>query len=115
MKILICGDRNWYDENKICCALLQLNPVDDIIITGGARGADSIAHKIATNLKFKTIVKMADWDKYGLAAGPIRNKQMLDLGPDKVVAFHSNIDSSKGTKDCISRARKMGIPVEMII
>jgi len=114
MKILICGDRNWYDENEICCRLLQLNDKEDIIITGGARGADSIANKIATNLKFKTIVKMADWEKYGRSAGPIRNREMLALKPDLVIAFHNNIDQSKGTKDCITAAAKLKIPVEII-
>ena len=114
MKILICGDRNWFDENKICCELLQLNDKEDIIITGGAQGADSIANKIANNLLFKTMVFPADWKKYGRAAGPIRNRQMLDLKPDKVIAFHTDITKSKGTADCVNEAKRRGIKVEVI-
>jgi len=112
---LICGDRNWYDENKVCCVLLQLNDKEDTIINGGAQGADSIANKIANNLLFKTIVVSADWKKYGRAAGPIRNRKMLDLKPDKVIAFHSDITKSKGTADCVNETKRRGIDVEVIV
>ena len=114
MKILICGDRNWIDKNKIYSRVSKLNCTEDIIITGGARGADFLANIVARDLKFNTIVKMADWQKYGRSAGPIRNRQMLDLKPDLVIAFHSNIEQSKGTKDCITEASKRGIKVEVI-
>ena len=47
----------------------------------------------------------ADWNKYGKAAGVLRNQQMLDEGhPDLVVYFHKDIENSKGTKDMIIRA-----------
>jgi len=54
----------------------------------------------------------AHWDEYGRAAGPIRNRQMLDKGwADAVVAFHLNLDESKGTADMVREARKRGLPV----
>lgn len=57
----------------------------------------------------------ADWTTYGKAAGPIRNRQMLDLNPDIVIAFHNDITSSKGTKDTVTEAKRRGIPrVEII-
>jgi hypothetical protein len=55
----------------------------------------------------------ADWDRYGKGAGPIRNKQMLDENPDieMVIAFHTNLTNSKGTKNMIDRAKRRNIKV----
>jgi len=58
----------------------------------------------------------ADWEKYGRAAGPIRNKQMIMEGkPDLVVAFHNNISKSRGTKNMVTQARRHGIRVQMML
>jgi hypothetical protein len=56
----------------------------------------------------------ADWEQYGRAAGPIRNQQMLEAKPDRVFAFHEDLEHSKGTGDMVRRARKAGVPVEVI-
>ncbi len=56
----------------------------------------------------------AKWNLYGKGAGHIRNKEMIDKGkPDKVVAFHSDISKSKGTRNMINQAKKLGIPTEI--
>jgi hypothetical protein len=39
---------------------------------------------------------------------------MLDTKPDLVIAFHEDIESSKGTKDCIKEARRRGIAVDVV-
>lgn len=49
------------------------------------------------------------WDKYGKAAGPIRNGTMCNLGADVCLAFPR--EGSRGTIDCIQRAKTVGIPV----
>ena len=57
----------------------------------------------------------ANWVKYGRAAGPIRNRRMLELvPPDLVVAFHDDLESSRGTKDMVIAARQAEIPVRLI-
>jgi hypothetical protein len=114
MKVLICGDRNWTDRTAIFNRMRKL-PVGAIIITGGAKGADSLAYDEAQFLGFTTMRFMANWRMYGKAAGPIRNRKMLDQNPDLVIAFHSDLEHSKGTKDCVAQARKRGTPVEIII
>lgn len=55
----------------------------------------------------------ADWQKYNKAAGPVRNGEMLKLHPDinLVLAFHDDIDSSRGTADMVARAQKADIEV----
>ena len=53
----------------------------------------------------------ADWKTHGKAAGPIRNKQMLDEGkPDVVVAF----PGGKGTANMVKLAREAGVPVTIV-
>ena len=108
-RILICGDRNYQDWIKVQEYLDTISRTT-IIIHGGARGADSLAGNLATSLKMKVIKFPADWDKYGKAAGVLRNQQMLDEGhPDLVVYFHKDIENSKGTRDMLKRATDSGI------
>jgi hypothetical protein len=115
-KVLICGSRFYTHYGKVLHYIRRLKATsvngDIVIIAGGARGADTLAVKaaIACGLPFREYP--AQWEKYGKKAGPIRNQTMVDMEtPDIVVAFHENIDGSKGTKDMVSRARKSGVPV----
>jgi ABC-type Fe3+-hydroxamate transport system substrate-binding protein len=50
----------------------------------------------------------AEWEKYGKRAGPVRNRQMLELKPDGVVAFDTG---GPGTRDMITAAQEAGVPV----
>lgn len=114
MKILCCGDKNWDDITKIE-DILRDYPNTTIIIHGNAKGADTLVATIAFLRKISVESFPANWSQYGRAAGPIRNQLMLDEGkPDLVIAFHTNLDTSKGTKDMIKRATKAGIPVRII-
>ena len=108
MTVLVTGDRNWSNEKTILRELQKLSK-NTTIVQGGAKGADSLAAKVGKELGLKVITVKADWSKFGRAAGPIRNKVMLEkYNPDLVLAFHGNIESSKGTKDMITRAQKAG-------
>jgi hypothetical protein len=113
MRVLVSGDRNWTDVEAIRRELSKL-PDDTVIIHGDARGADSIADEVAKELGFEVDPYPAEWEKYYKAAGPIRNQQMIDEGkPDKILAFHPNIQESKGTKDMVKRAVKHSIPFQV--
>ncbi len=126
MRVLCCGDRN-YSSYEIIRRELEKLPKDTEIIQGCANGADTISAKIAKVLDLKLLSSIgnddainnpgfpANWNKYGRAAGSIRNKQMLDEGkPNLVLAFHGNIEKSKGTKNMIEQAKKRGIKVLLI-
>lgn len=86
-----------------------------IIIQGGATGADNLAKKAAIELSLSYSEYKPDWRRHGKGAGPRRNQLMIDSEkPNIVVAFHSNIEESKGTKDMISKAIKYNIPYEIV-
>ena len=81
-----------------------------VLIQGAARGVDTAAQTWAVLNNVAQLRFPADWQKYGRAAGPIRNKQMLDQGkPDKVLAFLRK--DSKGTANMIAQAKKAGVHV----
>ena len=127
MRVLFCGDRNWSDEGKIKRVLQRLRKQfcgTIIIVEGEARGADSIAGRLAREMGFDVEGYPAQWGAYGRAAGPRRNQQMIDESARKAetdghklrmaFAFHPNIDTSKGTKDMVRRLTKHHIPCKVI-
>ena len=98
---------------------LRKLPSDTLIIHGAARGADTLGKFVAEKIGLKVINDgkgfPADWNRYGKGAGPVRNQQMIDEGkPDLVLAFHENINESRGTKDMVARARGIGLKVIII-
>lgn len=111
MRILICGSRHWQDIHAIRMCMVKLDPNTEII-HGAAPGADSIAGFLADDFGFSVRSFPADWKKYGRAAGPIRNKQMLDEEPDLVIAFR--MPNSRGTQNTINEARRRKIPVKVV-
>jgi hypothetical protein len=114
-KIIICGDRNYTNRDKIYIAMIGFFCDEEfLLIEGGATGADSLAKDCAIQIGIPYKEFPADWNKYGKRAGPIRNKQMLDENPELVVGFHSDIKNSKGTKHMISIAEKKGIKTMVI-
>lgn len=115
--MLVCGDRKWTDPGPIRNRLRLLTRTT-VLVHGAQRGADRLAAHVALLLGWDPDhieAFPAAWDDHGIAAGPIRNQQMLDSGPiDLVLAFHDRISESKGTADMIHRAKRAGIPIEVI-
>jgi hypothetical protein len=111
MRVLVCGSRNWQDLETIFRGLRDLGPIE-VVIEGEAPGADRLAAQAAHRLGITVLRFPADWDRYGKAAGPIRNQQMLDEGrPDLVLAYP--LPDSRGTWDMVRRAVAAGIEVRV--
>jgi hypothetical protein len=120
--ILYCGDRNWSDPVPIQKSFDKEKPT--IIIEGEARGADTMARREAhLRGEIEVMAFPARWNRYGRAAGPIRNELMLStlLGyrdndyEIKVVAFHSDLSQSRGTANMVALAKEAGVEVEIIV
>lgn len=106
---------NAHDEVHMLQYTIEQLPLDTVIIQGEAPGADSLARDFGKELKFDVESYPAEWSKYGKAAGPVRNQQMLQEGKaDNVIAFHHNIKMSRGTHDMVSRATEAGLFVVII-
>lgn len=113
MIVLICGDRNWTDKKAVDEFIVSLPP-KSTIIHGNCRGADIIAGELGKMRRHDVVAVPAEWQRYGRAAGPIRNKRMLEKYKiELVVAFHDDLSQSRGTKDMIKQAKDWGIPVEV--
>lgn len=114
MRVLICGGRNYNNKDKVFEVLdnLRKSTKEEIfIIHGGAKGADSLGGEWARTRNISVRVFKADWNKYGRAAGIIRNEGMLKEGkPDLVVAF----PGGKGTAHMIMIAEEAGVEVKEI-
>jgi len=113
-RVLICGSRTFVNYDTIL-GFVKTIPEGSVIIEGEAKGADKLARYAAEECGYEDdrILKFpADWDKYGRAAGPIRNKQMLTEGePTHVIAFSDDLANSKGTKNMCSTAIAASVPV----
>jgi hypothetical protein len=109
MKVLVCGGRDFTNIAFIWARLDQLHAERPFtaMITGGAKGADTIANDWGKTKPITRYVSKADWAKHGRAAGPIRNARMLEWEPDLVVAFPGGV----GTANMISQARAAGVEV----
>ena len=120
MKVLVTGSRNWLNREAIRRELKKLPPDTTVIHGACPTGADAIADRIALELGLHVRSYPADWDKDGKAAGPIRNARMIREEHKKgdpidlTLAFTENMDRSRGTKDCSSRAQKAGIKVLIV-
>jgi predicted Rossmann-fold nucleotide-binding protein len=109
-RVLVCGGRNYEDRDALYAALDQLHSEHrfSVVIAGGARGADTLAADWAKERGIPTEIYMAEWNRLGRKAGPIRNRRMLDEGkPDLVVAF----PGGTGTAGMAALARNAGEPV----
>jgi hypothetical protein len=109
MRILVCGGRDYADDRavrRVLDAALRSGSVE--IIQGGARGADTFARIWAADHGVLCTTYKADWEKYGVEAGPIRNRQMLDEGqPSLILAF----PGGAGTRNMTNQAQSRGVLV----
>lgn len=111
-RVLVNGSRGWTDEARILHVLSERLQPGDLVIAGGARGADSLAADAARRLGHHVAEIDALWDHFGKTAGHIRNGVMLDLAPREVVSFWDGM--SLGTHGCNRLARHREIPVHTV-
>lgn len=105
-KVIIAGSREFSDYSYLAkrCDFFLHKVQDEIeIVSGTARGADTLGEFYAKERGFKCTRFPADWDQFGKAAGFIRNEEMAKYA-DALIAFP--LGKSSGTRDMINRARK---------
>lgn len=103
-KLAIVGSRNYPQMHLVSAFVRRLRPTT-AVVSGGARGVDTVAEKTARDRGLEVIVFLADWDRLGRSAGMKRNKDIVDAA-DGVVAFWDG--KSRGTANSIERAKRAG-------
>lgn len=106
--IIFTGSRHYSDKKTFNKVTTLLTGKHEIYV-GCAKGLDAMVRRKFKHKRFK-----AEWTRYGLQAGPIRNMKMIDAAIKKVgkhnvilIAFPGNV----GTRGCINIARSAGVTV----
>jgi len=100
MKVAVIGSRSFNDYERVKQTLSSMTIT--LIISGGAKGADTLAERYAKENGIPTKIFLPDWEKHKKAAGFIRNTDIINEA-EVVVAFWDN--SSRGTLDSINKAK----------
>jgi predicted Rossmann-fold nucleotide-binding protein len=88
-----------------------------LLLHGGARGADAAIARAAHQLGWPALALPAAWERHGRAAGPIRNRELLELAVAEALANSSPVVSTSvlvlafpggsGTASLVRQARRM--------
>jgi hypothetical protein len=98
-----------------------------LLLHGGARGADQAIAAAAHRLGWAAQAIPAQWARYGIAAGPVRNGQMLRRASEEATAFQRTCPTAvlviafpgrKGTASLLDQARRLqgrtALPIEIL-
>lgn len=108
MRVIIAGSRSINDMKKVYNAIDASGFYLSEIVSGGARGVDTLAIVLADDKKIPCKVFPAEWKRYGKSAGYKRNLVMGDYANALIAIWDGE---SKGTKHMIDIAKKKGLEV----
>lgn len=112
-RIIIAGGRDFQDYATMQQTMdhLLVNVREEIvIISGKARGADTLGERYAHERGYTVREFPADWKLHGKAAGYIRNEEMA-RNADALVAFWDG--KSRGTKNMLEIAKRFQLKVRV--
>jgi len=109
LAVAIVGSRSFDDYNSLCRFLLIVLLPRQIryVVSGGAKGADSLAERFAEEFHCDIKVFPAEWRIYGPKAGYLRNHDIVE-SCDICFAFWDG--SSKGTAHTIQLCEELNKP-----
>lgn len=115
IKLIVAGGRDFKDYQLLKKTLdFYLQNTDNTnieLVSGKARGADSLGEQYAEENNIKVVEFPADWDGLGRSAGHIRNAQMRDYSTHLIAFWDGN---SKGTAGMINIAKRANLKVVVI-
>jgi hypothetical protein len=118
MRVIIAGSRTVRAYETVARAVLESGINPSVVLSGGQSswdpwtrkryGADYFAEQWARAHCIPIELHPADWNRWGKAAGPKRNAEMVAVADGLIAVWNG---SSRGTADVIRRARERGIVV----
>jgi len=113
MKLIIAGSRNLqlnYQDINGLIGIFRLNPSE--IVCGGCQGIDEAGKEWGVIFNYPVITFNADWKKFGIAAGPIRNKEMALYADELLLIWDGK---SKGSFNMLNQMKKINKPIYEVI
>ena len=111
--VVIAGSREYSDYEELKNFVTEsigvyMKNAEPVILSGGCRGADCLGERLAAERGWEIRRYPPEWEKYGKAAGPIRNKKMVDDCHFAICFWNGK---SRGTKNLIRYAEMKQKPV----
>lgn len=114
-RVIIAGTRD-FDDYGLLCRHTDYMLSDKrtkrriVIVSGAARGADTLGEQYARERGYQIRRYPADWYKYGKKAGPLRN-DLMARNADALIAYWDG--RSPGTSNMIETARNYGLQISI--
>ena len=123
LRVIIAGSRDFNDYDLLKKSAIDIfnkkTMLPDLsrIVSGGARGADTLGERFANEMGLEITRFIPDWDGLGKRAGYVRNAEMAkysveDYNDGMLIAFWDG--KSRGTKHMIDLANKHGLEVHIV-
>ncbi len=116
-KIIIAGSRSFNDYkllNKEMTKFLKDQKLTDakiIVLSGAAWGSDKLGEQWAEVYEHEMRRYPAKWEIHGVAAGPIRNREMAKKATHCIVFWDGK---SVGSKNMIEEAKKHKLKLKVV-
>lgn len=112
MRIAVVGSRGWKNRSVIWLWLEKNISPGDVILSGGAEGADSIAASWARLHGIALHEILPDYEHYSGKLAPLVRNAEIAANCDRLVAFWDGF--SRGTMDAVRKAGRLGKPHEIV-
>lgn len=113
MKLAIVGSREFENYDLLCAEVDKIKQTQaiELIVSGGAKGADTLAERYATLNHIPLMKFKPDYKQFGRNA-PLQRNTLIVENADWILAFVT--PTSKGTWDTIRKAEKMSRKVMIV-
>ena len=123
LRIIIAGSRDFNDYELLKKSAIEIitkkTMLPDLtrIVSGGARGADTLGERFANEMGLEITRFIPNWDGLGKRAGYVRNAEMAKFAVEDdnygvLIAFWDG--QSRGTKHMIDLAKRYGLEVHVV-
>lgn len=111
MKTIIAGSRNIVEYQSVLDAIKASGFEITEVVSGGARGVDSLGERYAKEKGIPLKVFPADWESYGRKAGIMRNTEMSCYADALIAVWNGD---SPGTYNMLNQAKSKGLKIYVL-